>query len=51
MLFHLLYTLYVFQALRYVVLYMILSPYDNDQSDTIHRVAEDKMLSEIPIYK
>ncbi|KAL4240432.1 26S proteasome non-ATPase regulatory subunit 12 [Mactra antiquata] len=39
------------EALRYVVLYLILSPYDNEQSDMIHRVKEDKLLEEIPKYK
>lgn len=39
------------QALRYVVLYLILAPYDNEQSDLIHRVKEDKNLEEIPVYK
>ncbi|KAH3863587.1 26S proteasome non-ATPase regulatory subunit 12-like [Dreissena polymorpha] len=39
------------EALRYVVLYMVLSPYDNEQSDMIHRLQEDKMLNDIPKYK
>ncbi|XP_022313454.1 26S proteasome non-ATPase regulatory subunit 12-like [Crassostrea virginica] len=39
------------EALRYVVLYLILAPYDNEQSDLIHRVKEDKNLEEIPVYK
>ncbi|KAL5018614.1 hypothetical protein ScPMuIL_004336 [Solemya velum] len=38
------------EALRYVVLYLILSPYDNEQSDLTHRVLEDKNL-DMPIYK
>ncbi|KAJ8318893.1 hypothetical protein KUTeg_003984 [Tegillarca granosa] len=39
------------EALRYVVLYMILAPYDNEQSDLIHRIKEDRNLEEIPKYR
>ena len=39
------------QALKNVVLYLILSPYDNEQSDFLHRVFLDKNLEEIPKYK
>lgn len=42
---------FVFQALKSVVLYVILSPYDNEQSDLVHRISEDKKLEEIPKYK
>lgn len=41
----------VFQALKSVVLYVILSPYDNEQSDLVHRISTDKKLEEIPKYK
>lgn len=41
----------VFQALKSVVLYVILSPYDNEQSDLVHRISADKKLEEIPKYK
>lgn len=41
----------VFQALKSVVLYVILSPYDNEQSDLVHRISKDKKLEEIPKYK
>ncbi|XP_066140222.1 26S proteasome non-ATPase regulatory subunit 12 [Euwallacea fornicatus] len=34
-----------------VVLYLILAPYDNEQSDLTHRVLTDKVLEEIPLYK
>ncbi|XP_060521588.1 26S proteasome non-ATPase regulatory subunit 12 [Cylas formicarius] len=34
-----------------VVLYLILAPYDNEQSDLTHRVLADKVLEEIPLYK
>jgi len=37
--------------LRSAVLYLILSPYDNEQSDLLHRVLEDKALEGILIYK
>ncbi|XP_031558598.1 26S proteasome non-ATPase regulatory subunit 12-like [Actinia tenebrosa] len=39
------------QALRNVVLYLVLAPFDNEQSDLIHRVKEDKVLEEIPLYQ
>lgn len=41
----------MFQALKSVVLYVILSPYDNEQSDLVHRISADKKLEEIPKYK
>lgn len=45
-------TLFPFkQALKSVVLYVILSPYDNEQSDLVHRISSDKKLEEIPKYK
>lgn len=43
--------LFAFQALKSVVLYVILSPYDNEQSDLVHRISADKKLEEIPKYK
>lgn len=39
------------QTLKNVVLYVILAPYDNEQSDLIHRVSQEKGLDEIPEYK
>ncbi|MED6282079.1 26S proteasome non-ATPase regulatory subunit 12 [Characodon lateralis] len=39
------------QALKSVVLYVILSPYDNEQSDLVHRISADKKLEEISKYK
>lgn len=42
---------FLFQALKSVVLYVILSPYDNEQSDLVHRISSDKKLEEIPKYK
>ncbi|CAF3090743.1 unnamed protein product [Rotaria sp. Silwood2] len=39
------------QALKYVVLYLILSSYNNEQSDFLHRLFLDKNLEKIPKYK
>lgn len=39
------------QTLKNVVLYAILAPYDNEQSDLIHRVSQEKSLEEIPEYR
>jgi len=39
------------EALRNVVLYIILSPFDNEQSDLLARVAEEQKLEEIATYK
>lgn len=39
-------------AAQAVVLYLILAPHDNEQSDLMHRVlANDKILDEIPLFK
>lgn len=37
--------------LQNVVLYLVLSPYDNEQNDLTHRVLQDKTLNEINTYK
>ena len=39
------------RILKHVVLFVVLSPYSNDQSDLIHRILEDKALNDIPSYK
>ncbi|XP_069511134.1 26S proteasome non-ATPase regulatory subunit 12 [Ambystoma mexicanum] len=39
------------QALKSAVLYVILAPYDNEQSDLVHRINGDKKLDDIPKYK
>ena len=39
------------RILKHVVLYIILAPYDNEQSDLLHRIKDDKTLEEIPMYK
>lgn len=38
-------------TLKNVALYIILSPFDNEQSDLIHRILQDKTLEEILVYK
>ena len=43
--------MFLFQALKCVVLFVILAPYDNEQSDLLHRVKADKALDEQPKYK
>jgi 26S proteasome regulatory subunit N5 len=39
------------QVLQNVVLYLVLARYDNEQADLTHRVLEDKLLEEIPVYR
>lgn len=39
------------QALSHVVIYIVLAPYDNEQSDLIHRIQQDPMLDELPVYR
>merc|ERR1712029_1339203 len=39
------------ETLKHIALYIILSPYDNEQSDLIHRIMEEKALNRIPRYK
>ncbi|KAI7853733.1 PCI domain-containing protein [Circinella umbellata] len=38
------------EALQNAVLFIVLSPYDNEQSDLLHRIYEDPKLAEIPLY-
>ena len=33
-----------------MVLYVLLAPYDHEQSDLLHRVHEEKKLEKLPIY-
>lgn len=33
-----------------MVLYVLLAPYDNEQSDLLHRVSEEKKLEKLPVY-
>lgn len=39
------------RILKHVILYIILSPFDNEQSDLMHRIKQDKTLEEISLYK
>lgn len=39
------------QALKNAVLYVLLAPHNNEQSDLLHRIYEEKKLSMIPLYK
>lgn len=39
------------EALKKVVLYCILAPYGEEQSDLVHRIAKDKKLEQLPTYK
>lgn len=39
------------QAAQAVVLYLILAPHDNEQSDLTHRVLADKVLDDIPQFR
>lgn len=38
------------EAMKNIVIYIVLSPFDNEQSDLIHRIAQEKYLEEIPFY-
>jgi 26S proteasome regulatory subunit N5 len=44
-------TVQKFTALKNVVLYAVLAPFDNEQSDLLHRIQEDKTLEEVPEYR
>ncbi|KAI8068249.1 PCI domain-containing protein [Gongronella butleri] len=37
-------------ALERTVLFVILAPYDNEQSDLLHRIYQDPKLSDLPLY-
>ena len=39
------------QALKNVVLYVLLAPHSNEQWDLLVRVKEDRNLEKIPLYK
>jgi 26S proteasome regulatory subunit N5 len=38
-------------ALERSILFMVLSPYDNEQSDLLHRIYQDQKLADIPLYQ
>lgn len=37
--------------MQHAILFLLLSPFDNEQSDLTHRFLEEKVLDEIPKYK
>ncbi|ORZ15370.1 PCI domain-domain-containing protein [Absidia repens] len=37
-------------ALERIILFAVLSPYDNEQSDLLHRIYQDQKLADIPLY-
>ena len=39
------------QTLKNMVLYVLLAPFDHEQSDLLHRVYEEKQLQELPVYR
>ncbi|KAI9308024.1 PCI domain-containing protein [Cunninghamella echinulata] len=38
------------RALQRAILFVVLSPYDNEQSDLLHRIYQDPKLADIPLY-
>ncbi|KAL0083537.1 PCI domain-containing protein [Phycomyces blakesleeanus] len=38
------------EALQQAILFIILSPYDNEQSDLLHRIYQDPKTADLPIY-
>lgn len=43
-------TLFMKEALKNIVIYLLLSPYDNEQQNLIHILIEDKNLQQLPKY-
>lgn len=39
------------QVLENIICFVILSPYDNEQSDLLHRVAADPNLNKLPVHR
>lgn len=39
------------QALKSAVLFLLLARYNNEQSDLMHRIYEEKQLQHIPLYR
>ena len=37
--------------IRNIVLYVVLAKHDNEQSDLLHRVAEERLLEDLPKYQ
>ncbi|KAI3646297.1 hypothetical protein MP228_009225 [Amoeboaphelidium protococcarum] len=38
-------------VLQYVVIFIILAPFNNEQNDLMHKIALDKKLDQLPLYK
>jgi len=38
------------EVLKNIILFIVLSPYDNEQSDLLHRIYSDPNLSKLPLY-
>ena len=41
----------ILQALKNATLYVLLAPFDNEQSDLLHRVYQEKKLQDLNVYK
>ena len=39
------------EVLKNIILFIVLSPYDNEQSDLLHRIYSDPNLSKLPLYR
>lgn len=39
------------EALKNIVIYLLLSPYDNEQQNLLHIVSDDKNLQQLPKYQ
>lgn len=39
------------EVLQNIILFIVLSPYDNEQSDLLHRIYSDPNLTKISLYK
>lgn len=39
------------EALKNIVIYLLLSPYDNEQQNLLHKLSEDKNLQQLPKYQ
>lgn len=37
--------------MRSAAVYLVLSPYDNEQSDLLHRMLQEKAMEDLPTYK
>lgn len=39
------------EILRFIVVFAILAPFDHEQSDLLHRIAQDKQLEKLPLFQ